>query len=138
MPRAIREVLLIVAVASLMPFFIGVAVILAGYSTGVERGYELWFLAVLVTMAFFPLAGTAGVARLISACVQQAHSWRLAGATGAALMLVLITVGLLLQNRKDVASVAIWIAVAVVTAGAAAAMLTLANNWFDRRRNRQT
>ena len=87
MPRAIREVLLVVAVASLMPLFIGVAMILAG--TGMERGYELWFLAVLVTTAFFPLAGTAAAARLTLACVERAHSWRLASATGAGLMLAL-------------------------------------------------
>ena len=138
MLRAFREVLLVVAVAGLLPLLLGTGFILASYAAGVEQGYELWFLAIVVTTAFVPLAGTSALARLTAACVERAHSWRLTGAVGGGLMLALLVVLFLLQHRDDWTGVALGVVGCVLMAAVAAALLTLANNWFDRRRNRET
>ena len=84
MMRAVREVLLVVAVAGLLPLVLGVLFILACYAAGAKQGYELWFLAIVVTTAFVPLAGASAIARLIAACLERAGSWRLTGALGGA------------------------------------------------------
>jgi len=138
MMRAVREGLLVVAVAGLLPLVLGILFILACYAAGAKPGYELWFLAIVVTTAFVPLAGASAIARLIAACLERAESWRLTGALGGGLMLGLLIVGMLLQHRRDIADVAPWIVGCVALAAVAAILLTLANNWFDRRRNRQS
>lgn len=138
MGRAVREVFLVAAVAGLLPLVLGILWILASYAAGVEQGYELWFLAIVVTTAFIPLAGTSALARLIAACLERAQSWRLTGALAGGLMLALLLVMFLLQRRDDWTGVAFWVVGCVALATAAAILLTLANNWFDRRPTRQT
>ncbi|MCS6626481.1 hypothetical protein N0B44_26515 [Roseibacterium beibuensis] len=137
MIRVLREVLLIVAVAGLLPLVLEMLIILGSYAAGMERGYELWFLLVVVTTAFFPLAGTSGLARLTAACLERTQSWRLTGAIGGGLMLALLLVGLLLQQRREDYGAVLSIGGCVVLAAGASILLTLANNWFDRRRDRQ-
>jgi len=138
MMRALREVLLIVAVAGLLPLVLGIVFILASYAAGGGQGHELWFLAIVVTTAFVPLAGTSALARLISACLERPQSWRLTGAVGGGLMLALLLVLFLLQRRDDWTGVAPWVAGCVALAAVAAVLLTLANNWLDRRESRKT
>lgn len=137
MLRAVREVLLVAAVAGLLPLVLGIVFILASYAAGGEQGYELWFLVVVVTTAFVPLAGTSALARLISACLERAQSWPLAGAMGGGLMFALLLIVSLMQYRENWGGFAIWVVGCVALAAVAAAILTLANNWFDRRRNPQ-
>lgn len=134
MMRAVREVLLIVAVAGLLPLAGGLLAILVSYAAGVEQGYELWFLAIIVATAFFPLAGTAMVARLISACLDRHRSWWFSGAVGGGLMLGLLFVAGILRPRTEVAGFLYWIVGSILLGAAAAALLALSNNWFDQRR----
>ena len=131
--RAVREVLLVGAVAGLLPLAGGLVTILASYAAGVEQAYALWFLAIIVATAFFPLAGTAAAARLIAACLDRHRSWWFSGAVGACLMLCLLLVAGVLRPRTEVAGFLYWIVGAVLLGAAAAALLSLANNWFDRR-----